>query len=112
MNILCPKCHREQEARVTREKPHRVLCSHCDTEIEGLSNFLLKTLIDQKKFVNEEKSGFSFHCENCRGIYKGILQKDPKNPWVKCSKCGEKMSNVSDFMIRQMGGISFTDETK
>lgn len=112
MNILCQNCHKEQEARITREKPHKVLCAHCSSEIEGLSPFLLKTLVDQKKFVNEDKSGFSFYCETCKGVCRGILQKDPKKPWVKCLKCGEKMSNVSDFMIRQMGGITFTDETK
>ena len=112
MNVLCLKCHKEQEARITREKPHRVVCSHCGSEIEGLNSFIMRSLVDQKKFVNEEKSGFSFHCDICKGVYKGVVQKDSKQPWVKCTNCGEKMPNVSDFMIRQMGGIIFTNETK
>lgn len=111
MIITCNHCHKEQEARVTRTPPHRVVCAYCSERVEGVNDFTVRSLVAQKRFVAEEKGQFSFFCETCKGIKRGHLQKDEKAPWVKCTGCGEKMSNVSDFTMRLMSGITFTDET-
>lgn len=112
MNVICTNCHKEQEAKVSREKPHRVTCAYCGVRIDGINDFTIRSLVDRKKFVDEEKGQFSFYCEACNGVHRGHLQEDDEKPWVKCGNCGAKMDNVSDFMIRQMSGITFTDETK
>lgn len=112
MNVTCNHCHKEQEAFVTKDPPHRVICKHCGEKIEGISPFTVRSLVDRKRFDNEDKGGFSFYCEKCNGVHKGILQKESDEKWVKCSSCGTKMDNVSDFMIRQMSGITLTDEKK
>lgn len=112
MNVICGQCHKEQEARVTREPPHRVTCRFCGQPINGINDFTVRSLVHRKQFVNEEKGKFSFHCENCDGVFRGHLVKDDGEPYVKCSNCGEKMDRVSDFTIRLMAGITFTDETK
>lgn len=112
MNVICTKCHKEQEARVSKATPHRVTCIHCGEVIGGINEFTVRSLVSQKKFVDEEKGQFSFFCENCNGVFRGHLQKDDDKSWVKCPSCGKKMPNVSDFTIRLMAGITFTDETK
>jgi hypothetical protein len=115
MNIICYSCHREQEAQVSKELPHRVICRYCSKKIDNVTDFTVKTLVAQKRFANEEKAGFAFHCEQCKGVQKGLPQRgtpeDKKKVWIKCSNCGAKMKNVSDFMIRQMSGL-IKDETK
>lgn len=116
MNITCTSCYKPQEAVVSTEKPHRVICRYCGKKIDGVNEFTVRTLVNQKKFVQEDKSGFSFYCEPCNGVHKGILQKgtsqDKKKLWIKCSNCGAEMKNVSDFMMRQMSGFPKTDEIK
>lgn len=112
MNIFCNHCHTEQEARISKEKPYKVICQKCGSKIDGISEFTIRSLLERHKFIDEEKGKFSFYCEPCKGIHRGLLQHDNKRIWVKCSNCGVEMKNVSDFTIRQMSKVIFTDEKK
>lgn len=105
MILICSKCNKDTEARVTKSSPHRIVCEHCGNFLENVSNFTLDSLVREKKFVTEQKKAFSFFCDNDKAILPGILAKDDAGkPYVKCAKCSSKM-NVSEFMLNQFRDI-------
>lgn len=111
MLIICNHCYTEQEARVSKEKPHKILCQKCGKVVDNINNFMINSLVAQKKFVTEEKGGFSFHCTSCNGVHKAVLVKTSEGNWAKCTNCEAKVENVSDFMLRQMNSLTIIDET-
>jgi len=105
MLIICDKCNKDTEARVTKIAPHRIQCEHCGHLLEKVNKFTLDSLVREKKFVVEQKKAFAFFCDNDKAVLPGILTKDPNGKlFVKCAKCSSKM-NVSEFMINQFRDI-------
>jgi Zn finger protein HypA/HybF involved in hydrogenase expression len=102
MLITCDKCNNQVEAAVTAKAPHRVICPKCKKQIDSITQFVIGSLVRDRKFIAEEKEAFSFYCEKDKGSFPGVLKKDANGKdIVNCSKCGTKM-NVTEFMILQL----------
>jgi len=98
MLVHCSECNTTADVKLDRrsEKP---ICTSCNKEVTGLSSFIIKTMKDQKDFVEHKKESFAFHCDNCKEVHGGVLSENKE--YVQCVVCNKKM-NISAHMLNAM----------